>query len=162
MTQLWGLNLKHIFMGSWADVRADCSGKQWDFTLSGISLVFLLAPCQQKSNILSLTFMRFSEHTQTTENYPVFVVVIIFVLFCFLNNIVFSLRVVLFHIRELNWLRDVRAECQSWCQGSTGGGAGGRQKQDVLHPLALIHCLSPSCRAFSQLPHSCVPQGFSC
>lgn len=25
-----------------------------------------------------------------------------------------------------------------------GGGAGGRAKQDVPHPLALIHCLSPS------------------
>lgn len=155
------LKLESHFHGRWADVRADCSGKQWDLTLSSISLIFLLAPCQQNSNILSLTFMRFSEHTKTTENYPAFVVVVVvFVLFCFLNNIAFPLRVILFHISELNWLTEMPTECQSWRQGGTGRDAGAREKRDVLHPLALIRCLSLSCRAFPQLPHSCVPRGF--
>lgn len=70
-SQLQGLNLKHIFMGSWADGRADCSEKQWDLVLPSASLISLLAPCQQNGNILSLTLMTFFEHTKTTENYPV-------------------------------------------------------------------------------------------
>lgn len=105
MTQLQGLNLKHIFMGSWVDVGADCSEKQWDLILPTASLISLLALCQGNGNILSPTLIKFCEHTKTTENYPVVA------LFCFLNIIVFPLRVVLFHSSELNWLTETPSEC---------------------------------------------------
>lgn len=79
MSQLWDLNFKHIFMNNWADVRADCSGKQGDLIFPSASFISLLTPCQQSGYILSLTFMRFSEYTKTTENY----LVVWRFLFCF-------------------------------------------------------------------------------
>lgn len=62
-------------MGSWADVTADFREKQWDLILPSASLISLLPLSQQNGSILSL---RFSDHTKTTENYPV-----AYSLFCF-------------------------------------------------------------------------------